>query len=198
MIAALFVAAGGCYFGLPNVDPWDEARDARLYAGPHPVVAHPPCARWGSYWYGGPLLHRQGRRKKLGDDGGCFAAALSAVLRFGGVLEHPAHSRAWRAFGLPIPSASGGWTGSLLSKGFSAAVEQGNYGHRAPKATWLFCNSTWLPSLKWGPSGAVGRVCDNHRMRPWSTKAGRLGQRERLATPTPFRDLLISIAEGGA
>ena len=31
-IAALFVATGGCYFGLPGIDPWDKARDARLYA----------------------------------------------------------------------------------------------------------------------------------------------------------------------
>lgn len=38
MIAALFVATGGCYFGLPDVDPWDVTRDARLYSGPHPVV----------------------------------------------------------------------------------------------------------------------------------------------------------------
>ena len=45
-IAALYVQKNGCYFGLPDVDPWDEERDARLYAGPHPVVAHPPCARW--------------------------------------------------------------------------------------------------------------------------------------------------------
>ena len=28
-VAALYVETGGCYFGLPNVDPWDEARDAR-------------------------------------------------------------------------------------------------------------------------------------------------------------------------
>lgn len=46
MIAALFVATGGCYFGLEGVDPWDEQRDARLYRGPWPVVAHPPCSRW--------------------------------------------------------------------------------------------------------------------------------------------------------
>ena len=38
-VAALFVATDGCYFGLPDVDPWDVRRDARLYAGPHPVVA---------------------------------------------------------------------------------------------------------------------------------------------------------------
>ena len=29
MIAALFVETDGCYFGLPGVDPWDVARDAR-------------------------------------------------------------------------------------------------------------------------------------------------------------------------
>ncbi len=46
MIAALFVQTGGVYFGLPNVDPWDVKRDARQYAGPWPVVAHPPCSRW--------------------------------------------------------------------------------------------------------------------------------------------------------
>ena len=46
-VAALYVETNGSYFGLPGVDPWDEPRDARLYAGPHPVVAHPPCQRWG-------------------------------------------------------------------------------------------------------------------------------------------------------
>ncbi len=37
MVAALYVATGGCYYGLDDVDPWDLARDARTYAGPHPV-----------------------------------------------------------------------------------------------------------------------------------------------------------------
>ena len=31
MIAALYVETGGVYYGLPDVDPWDEERDARLY-----------------------------------------------------------------------------------------------------------------------------------------------------------------------
>lgn len=65
MIAALYVAKGGCYFGLDGVDPWDEARDARLYAGPHPVVAHPPCARWCRL---AALVQSQGG-KAIGDDG---------------------------------------------------------------------------------------------------------------------------------
>jgi hypothetical protein len=81
MIAALYVAASGVYFGDQGVDPWDEARDARLYAGPHPVVAHPDCKRWGRYWHGAPNKPHQ---FKLGDDGGCFAAALAAVRKWGG------------------------------------------------------------------------------------------------------------------
>jgi hypothetical protein len=108
-VAALFVERDGIYFGLPGVDPWDEARDARKYAGPWSVVAHPPCARWGRYWFGGPTIARQGREYlKLGDDDGCFAAALAAVRQFGGVLEHPEGSHAWRHFDLNTPLRDGG------------------------------------------------------------------------------------------
>ena len=39
MIAALFVQTEGCYLNLEGVDPWDEARDARKYRGPYPVIA---------------------------------------------------------------------------------------------------------------------------------------------------------------
>jgi hypothetical protein len=64
MIAALYVQTGGCYSGLDGVDLWDEARDARGYAGPWPVVAHPPCERWGRYWHGSP---RKPHRYLLGN-----------------------------------------------------------------------------------------------------------------------------------
>src|SRR5438270_12997283 len=108
MTAALFVEANGVYFGLPNVDPWDKRRDARLYAGPYPVIAHPPCERWGRYWGGAPW---QTERKTKGDDGGCFAAALAAVRRWGGVIEHPEASHAWTAFGLTAAPRCSGVTG---------------------------------------------------------------------------------------
>lgn len=104
MIAALYVQTGGCYFGTPGVDPWDEPRDARLYAGPFSVVAHPPCERWGRYWFGSPSSPV---RLKLGDDGGCFKAALASVRRWGGVLEHPEASAAWQHFGLTPPTKGG-------------------------------------------------------------------------------------------
>ena len=103
-VAALFVETAGAYFGVPGVDPWDEPRDARKYAGHQPVVAHPPCQRWGRYWHGAPNKPHQFR---LGEDGGCFAAALTAVRNYGGVLEHPADSHAWGWFGLKKPPARG-------------------------------------------------------------------------------------------
>src|SRR5271156_2972389 len=106
MIAALFVETGGCYFNLAGVDPWDCLRDARNYSGPWPVVAHPPCQRWGRYWHGST---RKPHQFKLGDDEGCFAAALASLKLWGGVLEHPAHSHAWERFGLPRPVMNAGW-----------------------------------------------------------------------------------------
>lgn len=93
-VAALFVQPEGCYSRMPGVDPWPESRDARTYAGPHPVVAHPPCATWGRY------AHKAGGK---GNDGGCFASALASVRRWGGILEHPSTSDAWRAFNLVPP-----------------------------------------------------------------------------------------------
>lgn len=158
MIAALFVEPAGPYFGIPDVVPWDQGWDARRYPGPHPVIAHPPCERWGRYWHGGPSV---AVRRIKGDDGGCFAAALACVRRWGGVLEHPEASAAWDHFGLARPPRSGGWI-KADAWGWTCCVEQGHYGHRARKATWLYAVGTALPDLIWGPSAAgalSGRAC---------------------------------------
>lgn len=208
MIAALYVATDGVYFGLPNVDPWDEQRDARLYAGPWPVVAHPPCSRWCRL--AGLVQKRWGYKK--GDDGGCFAAALAAVRRWGGVLEHPAYSDAFAAHGMPAPS--GAWQ-RTVDGGWVCHVEQWHYGHAAKKATWLYAFGVEPPSLVWSrtPDNAEtayvtdggGRVKRGRALVSWCgnhTKAGdkrrRMGSKEAKATPIPFRDLLISIAESAA
>ena len=136
-IAALYVAQGGVYYNRDDVEPWGlPDRDARLYAGPWPVIAHPPCARWGRYWSGGPTARV---RRKLGDDDGCFAAALDSVRRWGGVLEHPEASHAWQRFELNAPPRDGGWITADFCGGWTCCVEQGHYGHAARKATWLYC-----------------------------------------------------------
>lgn len=198
MIAALFVATDGCYFGLPDVDPWDIKRDARLYAGPHPVVAHPPCQLWVNLaavnwkryhrerpaWYPG------------GNDGGCFANALAAVRMWGGVLEHPANTHAWQAFDLSPPICGGwqrsGWAGQSHPAGveWTAEIWQSAYGHRARKRTWLlYVGAREPPSLRYHAKAGDAQVGWFDRNKP------TLNKREANATPIAFRDLLLSIAK---
>jgi hypothetical protein len=148
-VAALFVDGKGVYSGLPDVEVWDEARDARLYPGPWPVVCHPPCARWSRL--AGMVEARFGYKR--GDDGGCFASALDSVRKWGGVLEHPADTRAWDAYSLPVPPSSGGWVRGIEG-GWSCQVEQGSFGHRAPKATWLYA----VGVIERGPDGMPVRL----------------------------------------
>ncbi len=189
MIAALYVARNGSYFGLPNVDPWDETRDARRYAGPLPIVAHPPCTRWCRL--AGLVEARWGHRR--GEDGGLFAAALASVRLWGGVLEHPAYSDAWAAHGLAAPATGGVWTPADTEGGWTCYVEQCRYGHRARKATWLYACGTDLPQLRWGKSTSASALvswCGNHT----HDRRPRLTAKEAKATPPEFRDTLIGIA----
>lgn len=200
-VAALYVETDGAYIAIPGVDPWDEPRDARTYQGPHPVVAHPPCQRWGRFWHGSTAKPHQ---FEMGDDGGCFAAALKSLRRFGGVLEHPADSHAWDAFGLRKPIRTGGWLEAAPGL-WTCCVYQGHYGHFAGKGTWLLVAgvaSAELPELRWGKT--------EQRLHPTAVakhgyaKARRIGMmamvggkdktRIRNATPPEFRDLLLSIA----
>lgn len=201
-VAALYVRKNGCYFNVPGVDPWDEARDARKYAGPHPVIAHPPCQRWGKMWFGQPLAISKGApKKKLGDDGGCFKAALDAVRLYGGILEHPEGSHAWKHFGINHPPRKGGWVSAGAIGGFTCCVEQGRYGHYARKPTWLYAYNVILPELLWGESEAkldpavIERMGIKRakRLGEVGAKGGGKDSPARIGTPIPFRDLLISI-----
>lgn len=217
MIAALFVETGGSYFKAPDVDPWDECRDARQYPGPWPVVAHPPCQRWGKLWAGQPAwIARTGERKAKGDDNGCFEAALKSVRKWGGVLEHPEGSHAWATFGLNKPPRAGGWVSSDfgafnesetgLGTGWTCCVEQGRYGHYARKPTWLLVYGVKLerlPLLRWGrsdpvfPEWAVERygLSKCKRAGELAFKGGGKDNSHRIGTPPEFRELLISIAK---
>lgn len=190
MIAALYVETGGCYFGISGVDPWDITRDARTYAGPHPVVAHPPCQRWCQL----APVNQARYGLKIGEDGGCFASALAAVRQWGGVLEHPGMSLAWPAHGLTRP-APGGWTKTFCG-GWVACVEQRNYGHRARKETWLYAYGVNPPSMLWEYGKPPEAWISSDRPRSVLAAMGiaKLGPKESKATPIKFRDVLISIA----
>jgi len=196
-LAALFICTTGPYASLPGIDAWDELRDARKYAGPHRVIAHPPCERWGRYWSGGPSARV---RRKLGDDKGCFESALASVRKYGGVLEHPEASHAFRKFGLPIPAWRGGWTEPDEYGGRSCCVAQGHYGHAAQKMTWLYLIADRYPELVWGPCKNKMRMdarfhsTEERRRLIKTGVCQRLSKRQRLLTPIPFRDLLIELA----
>jgi hypothetical protein len=202
VIAALFVSRKGPYWNRSDVDAWDESRDARKYAGPWPVLAHPPCQRWGRYWSGGPSAKV---RRKLGDDEGCFESALAAVRCWDGVLEHPEASHAFKRYGIPTPPKSGGWIPNPPYRAWVCCVEQGHYGHPARKATWLYyanANSdTRPPELIWGPSKGVRLDEGFHSKaeRDAARAAGRapvkrLSTVQNIVTPPAFAELLISLA----
>lgn len=196
-VAALFVEKGGVYYGLPGVEPWSEEQDARTYAGPMPVVAHPPCNKWS------PLAYINRRRLpdyEIGDDGGCFASALNSVVTYGGVLEHPANSIAWRHFGLPKPCRDG-WQLAEYGGGaeyggctvWVTEVDQGAYGHRARKRTWLlYVGDDPLP-LDWTPA-VSSVVVSGFLHRTGTDESRRVRPKEASKTPPAFRDVLLAMA----
>ena len=185
-VAALFVETDGTYFNLPGVDPWDEKRDARLYEGPYPVVAHPPCNVWGQL----APVNEARYGKPVGHDKGCFAAALEAVETYGGVLEHPAYTLAWHAFDLDRPRRNS-WQRSRC--GWVTEVSQSAYGHKARKRTWLYYVGPEPPALDWrdlrGEMVIGGGINTGQcQGRP------KLEKRHASRTPDAFRDLLLDLA----
>ncbi len=185
-IAALFVQPSGCYRAVPNVDPWTEERDARQYAGALAVVAHPPCHLWVNL---AALNFKRygGEHNRPGNDGGCFESALNSVRRCGGVLEHPAFSNAWNAFGLVRPSRIG-WK-QINSREWVCEVWQSAYGHKARKRTWLFYSGDVAPfELRWERNGGTHQCGWFDRIKP------TLSKKEASATPSAFRDELLRLA----
>jgi hypothetical protein len=120
-VAALYIDLRGPYPAM-GVDCYDEQRDAKTYAGPWPVVAHPPCGPWGRLKF---LCKHQ--------DPTCGPRAVEQVRNGGGVLEHPTGSTLWRHCGLPRPGDPPDAWG-----GFTLEVRQVAWGHCCAKPTWLY------------------------------------------------------------
>lgn len=203
-IAALFVDPNGPYAGREGVDVWGEERDARAYIGNKPGVWHPPCQRWGKYWGGGP--NPAARRRRKGDDGGCFKSSLADCRRVGGVIEHPEASYVWPLFRFPKPPKSGGWIPSG-DGGWLCYIEQGNYGHPARKPTILLAYGYPdgpPPPMIWGPAPTSRRLEDGFHTseeRRAARAAGvkprkRLTAAQRIHTPHALVEELIAIARG--
>lgn len=178
-VAALFVRADSIYKQIEGVDCYDIERDARRWPGGGPAVAHPPCRSWGRL--------RQFAKPRT-DEKELGPWAVEQVRRFGGVLEHPAESTLFAHCGMPrpgeFPDAWGGWT---------IAIEQYHFGHRAEKNTWFYvvgCDPDDLPTIPFRegrPTHCV-RPTKSYPRLPSITKA------EREHTPEPLARWLVQVA----
>lgn len=183
-VAALYVDARGVYPQLKGVDCWDEARDARRYRGPHPVVAHPPCGRWSC------MRHLCRARSR-----DCALRAVAQVNAYGGVLEQPAYSRLFHHCGLPLPRVT-----TRLERGrYSVEVQQVAWGHVARKRTWLYFVGV-DPQLVVQTIRTGGRIthwqAGAHNAK-WPIPAGlkACSAQQRNRTPLRFAQWLVMLAE---
>lgn len=192
-VAALFVDPSGIYSTRGNVDCWGVDRDARKYAGPHPVVAHPPCQLWGRFAKIN-YIRWGGEHNKPGNDKGCFNAALLSVERFGGVLEHPADSYAWPEYGLLRP-IHGLWTAfkRVDRWGYVCEVWQSAYGHPARKRTWLYYCGPTPTELRWSRTPGTHQI-GFHDQRGKANNKPTISGKAASASPPAFADELISLA----
>jgi len=168
-VAVLCAARSSYYFDLAT-DVWDARRDARLYDGNLPVVAHPPCRAFGKL---------RGMAKPTEVDFHLASHSVLSVQRCGGVLEHPAHSTLWAAENLPPPGYAadqfGGWTVPLLQSWF---------GHGAAKMTWLYVVGVSRADL---PRFPLSLATADRRVE-------NMGKAERDRTPLPMAKYLLDLA----
>lgn len=183
-VAALFVLRDSVYKTMPGVDCYDEARDARTWQGGCPVVAHPPCRSWGRLRH---MSHASSMEHSMAP------WAVMQVRRWGGVLEHPAASSLWTACRMPRPGR-----GADASGGFTIAVEQYWWGHRAQKKTWLYvcgCATADIPAVPLVLSRASHVIAWDRRRRTGIDRyRPHVTHRERSATPPAFAEWLIELA----
>jgi hypothetical protein len=190
-VAVLFARKDSVYRKIPDCDVWDKTRDAMLYSGSDPVVAHPPCRLWSR------LAHFSSAPKKEKE---LARFAVRTVQRVGGVLEHPAHSKLWADMKLPA-------VGQEDANGFAIEVAQLWFGHPCNKKTWLYVSGirmdqfpplpgtprfdfTFLDLLSEIPA-YVRYLCMESR---FSNLANVKPRRWREATPEEFAVWLLKIA----
>lgn len=172
---------------MPDVDAWDRERDATLYQGPWPIVAHPACGPWGNL-----------RHQYKGSEGGPELAvrAVTQVRAWGGVLEHPSHSLLWPVLELPAPGevdAHGGWTED---------VNQCDWGHVARKRTWVYCVRVSPEIAAWRPPPRKPThwICDDiaRAIKRGYVRKLRATKKQCILTPPLFAEWLVILAESAA
>ncbi len=177
-VAILFARTDSNYKQLPNVDVWDELRDARNWQGGCQVIAHPPCRAWG-------VLKHMAKPKPHEKDLARFAIAM--VRKWGGVLEHPSGSELWKEMRIAELDLFGDEYG-----GYTVEIDQYDFGHVAHKPTRLYvcgCDAKDLPPM---PPKKPGRAAKS--MTGQVPGTARCTQREREYTPLELANWLVETA----
>jgi hypothetical protein len=181
-VAVLYVDPRGVYPTLPGVECWGEARDARFYPGPHPVVAHPPYGPWGK------LRHLCTRQDPI-----CAHRALEDVQTWGGVLEHPEHSQLWNYYELPAPGDVADHYG-----GRTYVVDQCDWGHCCRKRTWLYVvgvDHQWvMRKLRARSESGTPTHCVSRDAKRKSSLLTRCSRAAATRTPRQFAEFLVALA----
>jgi hypothetical protein len=173
-IAALFVRRDSIYKTLPGVDCWDDQRDARLWPGGSPMIAHPPCRTWGRL---------KAFAKAPEDEHAIAPWAIHQARIWGGVVEHPNGSALFRECGIIVGGLPDAWGGIAIE------VDQFHWGHKARKRTVLYIVGTLtLPTIPHRPGRPTHVIAQSTGALPWVT------HREREATPPEFAEWLVNVA----
>jgi hypothetical protein len=186
-VAVLFARADSIYKTFYECDVYDIERDARTWSGGLPVVAHPPCRAWGR------LSHMA---KPRHDEKDLARFSVAQVRQWGGVLEHPNASKLWADQSLPAAGAPkddfGGWT---------LAISQHWFGHRAEKKTLLYivgCEKWEIPEYPMclgAASHVISTGSTNHI--PFGAPGWRpaVSHAEREHTPPELARWLVELAK---
>jgi hypothetical protein len=183
IISALFVRKDSVYKTL-GVDCWDIERDARLWPGGNPVIAHPPCRAWGQ------LAHfakpREGEKELA-------IKSIELIREWGGILEHPAASRLWPTLNLPLPGQYDEYGG------FSICIDQFWFGHKAQKKTLLYicgCSQDDMPPIpiRFEAIEFVVSSCKRNKFGRRGTGKKEITKAEREHTPEDLAKWMIKVA----
>jgi len=90
-IAILCAAKKSVYKSIPDLDVYDQERDAYTFTGSSPVITHAPCAQWSRLRW---RAKEDKREKELAH------FCMEHVKKNGGVFEHPQGSVFFKTAGI--------------------------------------------------------------------------------------------------
>lgn len=168
MIPVLFTLPDTTYKLVDGTDCYDETRNALTWLGGCPAIFHPPCRNWGRY-----------SKRSLGtkEESELAIWAVHKVREYGGVLEHPAHSKLWPACGLPSPGKQDSYGGITFP------INQNWFGHPCYKPTFLYIVGIKIKDIPEFP----------YQMNYPTQFVQNQSKKDRMRTPLPLCRWLVDL-----